>query len=266
MVFLFDGRLENYHKESVIMNKILEYNFNLEYKMNILESHIYFLSKHRGIRECLDYSEFIHSEKAEYNIAFPLSNEGIEKINKKYTIYLPKWIINEQMKLKYKKIGSLTYMVLTDEKTKSKINNKIIVKKAISLSTIEDFSLVQGKAFCETEEEFNEWYLWMREKNIKNLDDNTQNFYVAYENEKPVSVLLCIYHKKTAGIYAVATLPEHRKKGISTTLMQKAIDDAISNNMTTITLQTSTESYAHSFYRNLGFENVFECSILKAID
>lgn len=36
--------------------------------------------------------------------------------------------------------------------------------------------------------------------------------------------------------------------------------------MTTINLQTATESYAHSLYRNLGFENVFEYSILKAVD
>jgi GNAT superfamily N-acetyltransferase len=249
------------------MDKISGNNFNLAYKENILKQHIYFLSKHRGIRECLEYGEFIHSDKAEYNIAFPLSNEGIDKINKKYTIYLPQWVlINDQMKLKYKKIGSLTYMVLNDEKIKLEINKKIIVKRASSLSDIEDFSIVQGKAFCETEEEFNEWYLWMREKNIKNLDDNTQNFYVAYENEKPVGVLLSIYNKNIAGIFAVATLPEHRKKGISTTLMQSAVDDAICNNMTTITLQTSTESYAHSFYRNIGFENVFECSILKFID
>lgn len=105
----------------------------------------------------------------------------------------------------------------------------------------------------------------MREKNIKNLDDTTQNFYIAYENEKPVGVTLCIYHKNIAGIYAVATMPEHRKMGVSTTLIQRAVDDAISNNMKTITLQTSTESYAHSFYRNLGFENIFECSILKDI-
>jgi GNAT superfamily N-acetyltransferase len=249
------------------MNKIFETNDNLAYQESILKHHIYFLSTHRGVRECLQYGEFIHSDKAEYNIAFPLSSECIEKISNKYTIYLPQWIfINEQMKLKYKKAGSLTYMVLNNEKRKWEINKKITTKRAISLSDIEAFSIVQGRAFCETEEEFNKWYLWMREKNIKNLDSSTQNFYVAYENEKPVSVLLCIYNNNIAGIYAVATLPEHRKKGISTTLIQRAVDDAISNNMTTITLQTSTESYAHSFYKNLGFENILECSILKAID
>lgn len=255
------------HKESIIMNKITENNFNVEYKENILENHINFLSNHRGIREELGSIEFINSEKAPYNIAFPLSNEAIDEISKNYTTYLPQWIsINEQMISKYKKLGSLTYMVLTDKNSEFEINKEIIIKRSASLSDIEDFSIVQGKAFCEEEEEFNEWYPWMREKNIKNLNDNTQNFYVAYEDGKPVGVTLSIYHKNIAGIYAVATLPEYRKKGISTTLIQRAVNDAISNNITTITLQTSTESYAHSLYRKLGFEDVFECSILKAID
>jgi GNAT superfamily N-acetyltransferase len=231
---------------------------------DILENHINFLSKHRGIKECLEYGTFIHSEKSEYNIAFPFSAEGIEKISGEYTIYLPDWVLmNEQMKLKYKKTGSLTYMVLTDRKKEWKINKKIIIKRADSLSSIEDFSIVQGKGFCETEKEFNEWYPWMREKNIENLGDITQSFYTAYENGKPVGVSLCIYHKNTAGIYAVATLPEYRKRGIAAALIHKAADDAISNNMTAITLQTSTGSYSHSLYRKLEFENVFECSIFE---
>lgn len=249
------------------MNKILENNLYLEYKENLLENHINFLSKHRGIKECFEYGKFIHSNNTDFNIIFPLSSESIEKMNKEYTIYLPQWVlINEQMKFKYKKVGSLTYMVLANEKAKRKINEKIIIKRANSLSNIEDFSVAQTWGFCEVEEKFNKAYSWLRQKNIDNFDDNTQNFYVAYENEKPVGVTLCIYHNNIAGIYAVATLPEHRKKGISNTLIQRAVDDAISNNMTTITLQTATESYAHSFYKKLGFEDVFECSILKAID
>jgi GNAT superfamily N-acetyltransferase len=106
----------------------------------------------------------------------------------------------------------------------------------------------------------------MRQKKIENLDDNTQNFYVAYDNEKPVGVTLCIYYKNIAGIYAVATLPEYRKNRISTTLIQRAVDDAINNNIAAITLQTYTETYAHSFYEKLGFEDVFDCGILKPIN
>lgn len=249
------------------MNKILENNLNVEYKKNLLENHINFLSKHRGIKECPDYGTFIHSDNPDFNIFFPFSNESIEKMNKEYTVYLPQWLlINEQIKLNYKKVGSLTYMVLANEKAKWEINKKIIIKRANSLSDIEDFSVTQAWGFGETKEKFNLIYSWMRQKNIENLDDNTQNFYIAYENEKPVGVTLCIYYKNIAGIYAVATLPKYRKKGISTILIQRAVDDAIKNNIATITLQTFTESYAHSFYKKLGFEDVFDCRILKPIN
>jgi hypothetical protein len=103
--------------------------------------------------------------KTNFNIVFLLSNEGVEKINKQYTVYLPDWVtINEQMKLKYKKTGSLTYMVLVDKKPEWEINKTINIKWGNTLSGIEDFSIVQGRGFCETEEEFNMGYLWMREK------------------------------------------------------------------------------------------------------
>jgi len=248
------------------MDKGLDNNLNLEYKQKILENHLYFLLKHRGLRESFEYGEVIHSDKANFNIVFLLSNEGVEKINKEYTVYLPDWVtLSEQMKLKYKKTGSLIYMVLADGEPEWEINKTINIMKVDTLSGIEDFSIVQGRGFCETEEEFNMGYPWMREKNIKNFDESNQNFYVAYENGNPVGVVLCIYYKNIAGIYAVATLPEYRKKGISTTLIQRAVNDAIINNITTITLQTATGSYSHSLYKKLGFKDLFECSILKTI-
>lgn len=251
------------------MNEILGNNPNLDldYKKNLLENHINFLSKHRGIEECIEYGNFIHSDNPDFNIFFPFSNEGIEKLNKKYAIYLPQWIpINEQIKLKYKKCGNLTYMILTNEEPKWGINKKIVIKRANCLPDIEDFSVAQTWGFCETKEKFNQAYSWMRQKNIENLDDNIQNFYIAYEDEKPVGVTLCIYYKNIAGIYAVTTLQEYRKQGISTTLIQRAVDDAINNNIKSITLQTYTESYSHSFYKKLGFQDVFDCNVFKAID
>lgn len=238
---------------------------NLEIKL--LENHLNFLSKHRGTETGTEYGKYINSDNPDFNIFFPLSNEGIDEIDKKYAIYLPKWVlINEQIKLKYKKVASLTYMLLTNQETKWETNNEIVIKRADSLNDIEDFSLAQTWGFCETEERFNVAYSWMRQKNIENLHDNTQNFYIAYENEKPVGVTLSIYHNNIAGIYAVTTLQEYRKKGISTTLIKRAVEDAMSNNIEQITLQTLTDSYAHSFYKKLGFEDVFDCSILKAID
>lgn len=232
-------------------------------KRKLLEHHIHFLSKHRGNRESFEQVEFVHSDKVAFNIAFPFSSESIEKISSLFHIYLPDWILaKKQTGLARKKTGSITYMTFSELENNWKTNKKIVVNKSVTLSDMEDFSLVQGKGFCETEDVFDEWYPWMREKNISNLNDNNQSFYVAYENEKPVGVCLCIYHNNMAGIYAVATLPEYRKLGISTTLMHQIIKDGVKNNITLATLQVATNSYAHSFYRHLGFKDIFECNIL----
>jgi len=248
------------------MDKSLENNVDLQYKINLLKHHIYFLSMHRGIQESLECGEFIHGDRPDCNVVYINTSEEIEKINDDYDIYLPPWVtINGQLKSKYEEIRSLTYMDLDNKEAKWETNNNLTVKRVNSLSDMEDFSIVQGKGFSEEEEEFNDWYPYMRGKNIKNLNERTQNFYVAYEKDKPIGVALCIYHENIAGIYAVTTLQEHRRKGVSSTLIQKAINDAVFNNMKTITLQTITGSYANNFYKKLGFKDVFKCSVLKAI-
>ncbi len=234
-------------------------------KKNLLEHHIHFLSKHRGERESLEHIELIHSDKSAFNIAFPLLPESIEAINPMFRMYLPDWIIpGEKTKVLWKKNGCLTYMHLPKHKNNWKTNNRLLVKKAGTVSHMEDFSLIQAKGFCETEDDFNEWYPWMRQQNMDNFNDSNQSFYIAYENEKPAGVCLCINHNCITGIYAVTTLTESRQQGISTTIMKQVVSDAVKNNAPLITLQVSTNSYAHSFYQHLGFENVFNCEIFTA--
>ncbi|MBZ0201802.1 MAG: GNAT family N-acetyltransferase [Ignavibacteria bacterium] len=98
-----------------------------------------------------------------------------------------------------------------------------------------------------------------------NLYNSCQHFYTAYEHGKPVGVCLRIIHDNCAGIYAVATLPEFRKKGISTAVMSHALKEARKTGIDTITLKVATDSYAHLFYRKLGFIDVFKCSVHDSI-
>jgi ribosomal protein S18 acetylase RimI-like enzyme len=88
-------------------------------------------------------------------------------------------------------------------------------------------------------------------------------FYIAYLDHKPAGVCLFVLTDGVAGIYAVATLPEFRKKGVATTLMKRGIHDAREKGCQTITLQVSTGSYAESLYRKLGFDVRFIARILE---
>jgi ribosomal protein S18 acetylase RimI-like enzyme len=232
-------------------------------KRNILEHHIYFLSTHRGQRESLEQTELIHSNKSYFNIAFTFSTEAVETVSPMFNLYLPDWInIDDKLK-NWKSSGAITYMTLNDTNQIWNLNTNLQVRKASSMQEIEDFSLVQGKGFCDPGEDFNEWYPWMREMNIKNFKNSDQNFYIAYEKEKPLAVALSIIHNGIAGLYAVATLPEYRNQGISTSIMKSVTNDCIKNNIHVITLQVNTNSYAHHFYKKLGFINAFECKIFS---
>lgn len=230
----------------------------------LIEHHLYFLSTHRGNRESLEEIEFIHSDKPSFNIAFPFSAECIATTGSMFNIYLADWInAGEKTLIGLKKTGSITYMIFSDKEKSWKINNNITAKKAGTKQDIEDFSLVQGKGFDETEEDFKIWYPWMRAKNLANFGNAQQSFYIGYDNEKPVGVCLSIIHNNIMGIYAVATLPEYRKQGISASIMKKAIQDAKKLNVHSVTLQVMTNSYAHKFYTHLGFTDVFHCNIFS---
>ncbi len=210
----------------------------------------------------MEQVEFIHSDKPAFNIAFLLSADSVITIGSMFHIYLPDWInVNEKTLSGWKKSGSITYMILSGTKDNWKINNKITATKIGTTADMENFSLVQGKGFCESEDDFKEWYPWMREKNMTNASDINQHFYVGYDNGKPVGVCLSIIHNNLLGIYAVATLPEYRKQGVSAAIMKRAINDSQKSNIRSVTLQVMTNSYAHQFYKRLGFADAFHCDI-----
>ena len=234
-------------------------------KTKLLEHYIYFLSTHRGKLESLDGVDLIHSGKPYFNIALPSSKMNIESIGSEFKIYIPEWlnfdgnIINNR-----EKSGSLTFMTLPNVQVEWEINQNLVVRKSTSDTDLEDFSFVQGKGFCETEEEYNEWHPWMQNKNLKNYRNSEQRFYIGYKDSRPMGVCLSIVHDGIMGIYAVATLPEFRKQGISTTIMRQAIKDYLNEDTSldkSVILQVMTNSYAHQFYKKLGFADVFACAI-----
>jgi len=234
-------------------------------KEDLLEHQIYFFSKHRGRRESLKDVEMIHSAMPEFNVAFALAGEVTGTINSEFRIYLPDWITETGETVPGRSnIGSVMYMSSAGTEIKPEKNKNIAVKRCVTLQDIEDFSLIQGRGFCETEDEFNEWYPWLREQNIKNFPETDQSFYVAYFEGIPAGVALTLRYRDIIGIYAVATLSEYRKHGISSAIMYEMSEDASNGGVETMTLQVAASSYAHSFYKKLGFEDIFKCDILAA--
>ncbi len=235
----------------------------------LLNHHLCFLEQNRGSRRVEVKNEIISSDKDSFNITFFLDNsEDFTRVNiGSRMIYLPSWINNKDKLLaknKYSKTGSLTYMSANSSVLKKwKFNDDITIKKVTNNSDLEIFSTVQSKGFCETDEVFNEWHPWLRNKNFEGYEFKNQFFFIASINEEPVGVCLLIENEGIYGIYAVATHPKFRKKGVATTTMKKALEDCINGENANLTLQVMTGSYAEKLYENLGFKEDFRCTILK---
>lgn len=61
------------------------------------------------------------------------------------------------------------------------------------------------------------------------------------------------------GIYGVATIPSHTRKGVSTALMNRAHEHFREKGYHFSFLTTSRALVAHSFYEKLGYTDLFEC-------
>lgn len=229
---------------------------------SLVENHLYFLSTHRGRRETTPVAEYIHSDMFFFNIAIPSKAGNIKTIPSDFLIYaydfIPGKIIGD-----LKHFTKLSYMALTEYDNIKTVDENVLIKKAETEKDMEDFSFAQAKGFAMMEEDLDDWYPWLLKQNMKNLNKENQSFYLGYINDKPVATGLCITHENIAGIYAVATIPEFRKQGISTSIMKKVIEDASAKKVDGITLQVEADSYANKFYRDLGFKDAFHCTIYK---
>jgi GNAT superfamily N-acetyltransferase len=83
-------------------------------------------------------------------------------------------------------------------------------------------------------------------------------FYLGCVDGVPVSTLHLLIDGATAGVYAVETLKAHRRQGISSTLMRRAIMDARAAGCDAVVLSTATDGYAESLYTRQGFQKLFE--------
>jgi len=228
----------------------------------LIENHLYFLSSFRGERESTPEAEYIHSDSSFFNIAIPSSLDKISLIPSQFLIYAYDFL-QGKIPDDLKKFIGLSYMKLSNYENNRKENSELKIKLASSEKDIEDFSLAQAKGFATSDNDFKEWYPWLLERNMKNLNNENSRFYTGYINNEPSATGLSIMRNNIAGIYAVATIKAHRKKHLSTSIMKKLVNDAAELKVDTVTLQVDSDSHAHDFYKKLGFEDAFHCTVYK---
>ncbi|MGE3682214.1 MAG: GNAT family N-acetyltransferase [Bdellovibrionales bacterium] len=227
----------------------------------LLENHLAFLASHRGRIRRQGTLIFVESERREFTYTLLGRGARMEHLPETGLVvqhfHWTEIQAEELCRQGFAFTQGLSYMTLQGELPASPVHSELIVKRVNTQVAMDDFSQVQSRGFNETQETHEYWYPWLKAANDKNLLNPNQIFYVGYLKGEPVSTVLAVFEGDTAGIYAVATLPQYRKKGVSTTLMQEALKDARKRGTKMTTLQVRQDSYAEDFYRHLGFQLAF---------
>lgn len=228
-------------------------------------NHLRFLQAHRGNVKSTEQAVEIRSDKLEYTYALPERGAELDRLLRDFrTLHIAPWGRNHLRKipaLGLKLKGGLSYMELKRNISTWASVNGLAVTVARHENEIAAFSDIQCRGFLESPAAYDSWAAWLTAANLRNLNKADQRFYVGRYGGTAAGVVLTVSGDGLAGIYAVATKPEFRKKGISTALMKRAIEDAAKEGCDDITLQVARGSSAEAFYKKLGFETAFEVDI-----
>jgi len=134
-------------------------------------------------------------------------------------------------------------------------DHSLVFQHVISLPQLKDFSQVIVSIGGDPEA-FDK--LYSKIPPILYHDGACLEMHLAYLNDTPVATGILLLHANVGGIYYVATVPEQRKKGYATAMMDHLIQRAKDRGYHLATLQASREG--KDLYQRLGFQ---ECCIFR---
>lgn len=119
----------------------------------------------------------------------------------------------------------------------------------------EAFAEVQAAAFLgEDDPDVDWWRQELRKMALRNYRAPDQSLYLLRVDGDPASITLVFRTADVFGIYAVATKPAYRGRGLASELLGQARRDAAGGRLT---LQVVEGSAAERLYLKLGFRPVF---------
>jgi GNAT superfamily N-acetyltransferase len=93
------------------------------------------------------------------------------------------------------------------------------------------------------------------------MHDGNGTFYIASVEGTPCGTLHLLIDGGTAGIYAVSTLRSHRRRGVASALLRRAVADALERRCDVIGLRTVSGGDALRLYASLGFVVSYESAM-----
>ncbi|WP_406046930.1 GNAT family N-acetyltransferase [Kribbella sp. NBC_00889] len=219
----------------------------------LLDNHLAFLAAHRGeVRRTATGIEVV-GEDAYFSAWIPLAADA-ELPEGTATVRLVPWS-GDGWEERLAGAGFEATEVLVHMEAPS---DAVDGDPITPIATDEDavaFAEVQGAAFLDDDDPDIEWWQAMlREKAVKNYSAPEQSLYVLRVDGDPAAVTLVLRSGPVTGIYAVATKPAYRGRGLASALLAQARRDAAGGRLT---LQVVEGSDAERLYLKLGFRPAF---------
>ena len=235
----------------------------------LLENHLAFLDAHRGTVTRRSKLAWVTSDNADFNYAILLRGTRAASARRMLERFGSVHLLGDSPRLEalvnaggFQRTGGLSYMVL-DGDPRGEPNPRLAIETASDEAGMATFSDVQLRGFIQNAEVQAKWQPWLLAANLRNLARADQSFFIGRIDGRPAGVLLLVTHGATAGIYAVATLPEFRKQGVSTTLLAHAVRLAREQGRSIVTLQVARGSDAERLYLHQGFREAIGCRVFR---
>ncbi|NEU98274.1 GNAT family N-acetyltransferase [Bradyrhizobium uaiense] len=233
----------------------------------LLDNHLAFLASHRGTVEMVEGNAVVTSEAPGFSTVFatgrPLTPTMIGGRSVRTVPWNDAWA-SLIPSLELTPSAEMIFMVrnLQAPRPQKLTPSHFSVRRVQTADDIAVFADVQARGFLgPVHPEFAWWHAFMSRKAQENQSNPLQRFLLAYDGSDPVGTLISIYSDSLIGLYAIATLPEHRRLGVCTTLVRVSEADAIGREISTATLQVMAGSIAETVYRDLGYHEAFRTPI-----
>ena len=232
-------------------------------------NHLVFLARHRGTLRAEADGFWLDGVSDDLSCWAP--GPGIDRLpTSRPVVRLTPWASPEWPAILthagYLGAERLTYMEL--ERLASPVRPvaaDVVIDVARTDRALREFAAVQAAGFATGQAAIDEWWAPFFERMaLANQFAADQSFYVAHVGGRAASTTLAVRGAGVTGIYAVATRPAHRCRGLAQALLERAAtDSASSHGLERVILQAMTGSYPETYYRKLGFRSVYELQVWR---
>ena len=227
-----------------------------------LENYLEFLRRFRGTVTRAADAMLVDSEREDYRLFVPLTQDAIPRMPMGWTLLTLPWVPAPADVPSAVPLHKRTDFVVMSRQADGDALVEPAVRVCRSVDDIEAFSTVQTRGFMDEDElAVDEWYGWLHDMNRRNVADPACQFLVLDVDGRPAAVTLVLDAGGACGIYAVATLPDMRRRGLAARLLRASQAIARHRGHQRVCLQVYADSYAHGLYERLGFTEDYRLGI-----